>query len=70
LGLGFLVDDVIIGEGLGFFDDIIGCSNEPISWLEIYWQLGLIRVFKALDQLSSLSGSKIMSKKTTFVGIP
>jgi len=30
-----LVDDVMIGVGFAVFDDFIGRSTEPISWLKV-----------------------------------
>jgi len=32
--LGFLTDDIVIGIGFLVFDNVIGRSNEPISWLK------------------------------------
>jgi len=49
----------------GSFDDVISRSNRPILWLKI-----IIRVFRTLDLLSSVSGSKIMQIIQMFQEFP
>jgi len=33
--LGFLIDDIVIGIGFPVFDNVIGRSYKPISWLKV-----------------------------------
>jgi len=39
LGLGFLVNDVMIGAGFDFFDDVIGVSMSRFCGSKFYWLL-------------------------------
>ena len=39
-------------------------------WLKMYWIHAIIRVCRALDRLSSVSGSKVVPKKGNLPGFP
>jgi len=65
LHLGFYVGDIIIQIDLGFLVDVIGpwapTQRGNLLFLSLK-KLGEIHIFRALDWLSSIYGSKVMAQ--------